>query len=413
VSFHIVLSEDIHPAGRHLLEQQATATVAPATDDAALRCALANADGLILRSASRVTARMLDAAPRIRLIGRHGAGLENIDLREAAARGVRVAYTPHANTTAVAEHTVACLLALLRHLLALGRAARSGDWQARNCLLGTELSSRVAGIVGVGAIGRRVASILARGFGMRILYADPLRAPVAETDLGAERTALRQLLSAADVVCLHVPLTADTRQLLDAAALARLRPTSVLVNTSRGAVLDEAALVAACDTGQLTGAALDVFSEEPLPASSPLVACERILLTPHSAAMTVTARGGCRPSPRTCSPCSTSCRRAIPPPSQARRTIAATDRHRGSRHEFTAANWQGRRACGSGDAADLATMKEILRMRGVIACSEMTAPLRSRLRRSRTTSPAPCRHCWPISRAPVLIAGGPIVRGER
>jgi D-3-phosphoglycerate dehydrogenase / 2-oxoglutarate reductase len=253
VSFHIVLSEDIHPAGRHLLEQQATVTVAPATDDAAISCALANADRLILRSASRVTARMLDAAPRLRVIGRHGAGLDNIDLRAPAARGVRVVYTPHGSTAAVAEHTVGCLLALLRHLLALGRAARSGDWQAHNRLLGTELSGRVAGIVGMGAIGRRVASILARGFGMRILYADPLRAPVAETELGAERTALRQLLSAADVVCLHVPLTADTRQLLDASALARLHPTSVLVNTSRGADLDEAALVAAATPGSSRG----------------------------------------------------------------------------------------------------------------------------------------------------------------
>lgn len=287
MSFHVVLSEDIHPEGRRLLEQQAAVTVAPAPDDAALGRALAGADGLILRSGSRVTARMLDEAPRLRVIGRHGAGLDNIDLPAAAARDVRIVYTPHANTISVAEYTVACLLALLRHLLDLGRAVRSGDWQARDRLLGTELNGRIAGIIGMGAIGRQVASILRNGFGMRIRYADPVPVPLAETDLGAERTDLRQLLATADVICVHVPLTLGTHQLLNAEALARLRPTSVVVNMSRGAVLDEAALVAACDSGLLAGAALDVFSEEPLPASSPLTACERILLTPHSAAMTV------------------------------------------------------------------------------------------------------------------------------
>ena len=287
MNFHVVLSEDIHPAGRHMLEQQATVTVAPAPDDAALGRVIADADGLILRSGSQVTSRMLEGATRLRVIGRHGAGLDNIDLLAAAARDVRVVYTPHANTTSVAEHTIACLLALLRHLLYLDRAVRAGDWQARDRLLGTELSGRVAGIVGMGAIGRHVASILRHGFGMRIRYADPMRIRPAETDFGAERTDLPQLLSTADVVCVHVPLTAETRQLLNADALARLRPTSVLVNTSRGAVLDEAALVAACNSGLLAGAALDVFSEEPLPTTSPLAACERMLLTPHSAAMTV------------------------------------------------------------------------------------------------------------------------------
>lgn len=287
MSFHVVLSEDIHPQGRGLLEQQATVTVATAPDDAALGRALGDADGLILRSGSRVTARMLDQAPRLRVIGRHGAGLDNIDLLAAAARDVRVVYTPHANTISVAEHTVACLLALLRHLLDLDRAVRSGDWQARDRLLGTELNGRTAGIIGMGAIGRQVASILKNGFGMRIQYADPVPVPLAETDLAAERIGLKQLLSTADVICVHVPLTPGTRQLLNADTFAWLQPTSVLVNMSRGAVLDEAALVAACDSGRLAGAALDVFSEEPLPSASPLAACGRILLTPHSAAMTV------------------------------------------------------------------------------------------------------------------------------
>lgn len=283
---HVVLSEDIHPRARQILEAQALVSVATGTAEADLCRAVADADGLVMRANGRVSEAVLAAAPRLRVVGRHGVGLDNIDVAAARRRGVTVVNTPHANSVSVAEHTVACMLTLLRNLTALDRAVRDGDWPARNRLLGSEVDGRTVGIIGLGNIGRRVARILHRGFGMQVLYTDPVPRPDAEVELGARRVLLPTLLRAADVVTLHLPLTESSRGLIDAAALASMPAHAVLVNVSRGGVVDEAALVDACRSGRLAGAALDVFVEEPLPADHLLTSCDRVLLTPHSAAMT-------------------------------------------------------------------------------------------------------------------------------
>jgi D-3-phosphoglycerate dehydrogenase len=287
--FHVVLSADIDRAGRRLLEEHARVTVAAASDEPSLTHAVADADGLIMRANGRVTEAVLAAAPRLKVIGRHGVGLDNIDLAAAAARGIQVVYTPQANTVSVAEHTVASILAVVRHLARHDLAIRGGDWAARDRMLGTELCGRTAGIVGMGHIGARVAAILHDGFGMSILYSDPRRRAGLEQQLGMRPVPVEQLLAESDVVSLHVPLTAETEGLLNARAIGLMRRSAVLVNVSRGGVVDEQALIDAIDGGRLAGAALDVFVDEPLPADHPLISCERILLTPHSAAMTADA----------------------------------------------------------------------------------------------------------------------------
>ncbi len=283
---HVVLSEDIHADGRAILARRARVSVAAGVGEAELSRAVGDADGLVMRANGRVSEAVLDAAPRLRVIGRHGVGLDNIDLAAAQRRGVPVVHTPHANTIAVAEHTVACLLALVRHLREQDRAARIGDWRARDRLLGMELHGKVVGVLGFGNIGQRVASILHCGFGMTVVYSDPLPRDGVAAELGARCVDLMTLLRTADVLTVHVPLTAATRELLGAERLAELAPHALLVNVARGGIVDEHALLAACSDGRLAGAALDVFVDEPLPVGHPLTACERILLTPHSAAMT-------------------------------------------------------------------------------------------------------------------------------
>jgi D-3-phosphoglycerate dehydrogenase len=286
VTPHVVLSEDIHPDGRAVLERRARVSVAAGTSEAELCQAVRDADGLVMRANGRVTETVLAAAPRLQVIGRHGVGLDNIDVAAARRRGVQVVHTPHANTGAVAEHAVAGLLTLVRRLREQDAAVRRGDWAARDRLLGTELEGKTLGVLGFGNIGQRVARILGGGFGMSVVYCDPLDRGEAATRLHARRLDLPALLRTADVLTVHVPLVPSTRGLLNAARLAELRPHAVLVNVARGGIVDEAALLAACVEGRLAGAALDVFADEPLPVGHPLTTCDRILLTPHSAAMT-------------------------------------------------------------------------------------------------------------------------------
>lgn len=230
----------------------------------------------VIASTERYDASVLDQAPDLRLIARTGIGLDSVDLEAARARGVIVSWTPEAPSDSAAELTVGLLLGLARHIAAADRLVRRGGWERK---IGVLLKERTVGIVGLGRIGSRVARLL-RPFGCRLLATDidPAVAPRA-ADLGVELVALPDLLARVDVLTLHVPLTPATRGLIDAAALARLRPGALLVNTSRGEVLDEAALLAALEAGHLAGAALDVFCEEPY--QGPLAARDDVLLTCH------------------------------------------------------------------------------------------------------------------------------------
>lgn len=253
----------------------------------ALLQAAAAADGLIVRNRSRVDAGLLAAAPRLRAVGRLGVGLDNIDLDGCAARGIAVVPATGANARAVAEYVIGAVLALLRGAYFSTPAVAAGQWPRNALSQGLEVHGRTLGVVGFGGIGR-LAARLARGLDMQVIGCDAALPPdhPAWEEAGVAAVPLDTLLARADAVTLHLPLTAGTHRLLDAGRIARMRPGAVLVNTSRGGIVDEAALAEALRAGRLRGAALDVYAEEPLPAGSALAGVPNLILTPHIAGLT-------------------------------------------------------------------------------------------------------------------------------
>jgi glyoxylate reductase len=247
------------------------------------------ADGLIALLVDRVDEDLLAAGPRLRIVANFAVGFDNVDVAAASARGVVVTNTPDVLTDATADFAFALLLAAARRLVEGDALVRSGHWTgwAPGQLLGAEVAGRTLGLVGLGRIGQAVAR-RARGFDMRILYSGP-RAVAEAAALGAERVALEELLAQADFVSLHCPLTDDTRGLIDAAALAQMKPGAILVNTARGGCVDEGALAEALAGGRPGGAGLDVFAAEPL-VHPDLVASPRVVLAPHAGSATTTAR---------------------------------------------------------------------------------------------------------------------------
>ncbi|WP_428269702.1 2-hydroxyacid dehydrogenase [Haliangium sp.] len=267
---------------------------APATgsfDRAALLAALGDADALICLLTVAVDEALLEAAPGLRVVANFAVGYDNVDVAAATRRGVAVANTPGALTEATADFTFALLLGAARRLAEGDRLVRSGAWTgwAPGQHLGADVFGAELGLIGFGRIGQAVAR-RARGFSMTVRYTNGSGA-VAPADQahGAVRVELDELLARSDVVSLHCPLTPATRHIIDAAALAAMKPGAVLVNTARGACVDEAALVAALDRGHLGAAGLDVFEHEPA-VPAPLRACARVLLAPHAGSATTTAR---------------------------------------------------------------------------------------------------------------------------
>ncbi|MCP4591005.1 MAG: hypothetical protein GY842_09690 [bacterium] len=244
---------------------------------------LAEADALLVRTYTQVTGRVLEAAPRLKVVGRGGVGVENIDLSAAAGRGVTVVYTPAAATEAVAELTIGLMLALERKIIGGDQRIRAGEFfEARRQALGRELGLCTLGVVGMGRIGRVVGRIAATGLGMRVLFNDIV--DVGPLGFSAEAVSKPTLFADADVVSLHVTLTESTRGLIDRAALLGFQPTTTLINTARGAALDSAAVAAALGEGRLAGAAVDVYDQEPPPPAHPLRNAPNVILSPHAAA---------------------------------------------------------------------------------------------------------------------------------
>ncbi|HEX6144733.1 MAG TPA: 2-hydroxyacid dehydrogenase [Geminicoccaceae bacterium] len=237
--------------------------------------------------ATPVGADLLGAAPSLGFVQKLGAGVDRIDLEVCAARGIGVARLAAGNAIPVAEHTVMLMLAACRRLPVLDRDVRAGRWDKESCRgVNRHLKGKTVGLVGFGAIGRAVATLL-QGFGVEILYYDPARAPAeVEAELGVRHADLDELIRAADVLSLHLPLMPETRGLIDARRIAAMKQGAILVNCARGGLVDEAALAAALERGHLFGAALDAFSSEP-PAGNPLLALEQTIVTPHCAGATI------------------------------------------------------------------------------------------------------------------------------
>ncbi len=279
----VLVTEPIHQAGWDLLaaETQAAAWAGAAAEP--LAKALEAAHGVIVRSA-RVTGDIIRGARDLRVIAKHGAGYENIDVAAATACGVVVTSTPAANSQSVAEHALALLLAVARRIGDYAEDLLRGRQKARQAYEGIELHGKVLGVIGVGESGSRLARVAAGGLGMRVLGYDPYRDPWPQ---GIERVQkLDALLSAVDCISIHVPLTDGTRNLIGREELACMRPMCVLVNTSRGGIVDEAALADAIRDGRLAGAGLDVVTDEPIRPDHPLAGLPRVLLTPHVAGVT-------------------------------------------------------------------------------------------------------------------------------
>jgi phosphoglycerate dehydrogenase-like enzyme len=254
-------------------------------EPAELREAIADVDGVVA-GVDRFDASVIEAGERLRVIARHGVGTDGVDLAAAARRGVVVTNTPGANADAVAELAIGLMLALARQIARGDRLIRSGGYRA---LRGIQLSGRTVGLLGVGRTGSAVAR-RASALGCRVLGFDPALTPAQLQESGAIPASFERVVAEADFLSLHVPVTDDTREMVDADFLARMKPGAFLVNTARGELVVEGDLVRALDEGRLAGAALDALREEPPAPGSPLLEREDVILTPHSGADTEEAR---------------------------------------------------------------------------------------------------------------------------
>lgn len=247
-------------------------------------------DAIIVRNQTKVTADVLKAAARCIVVGRAGVGVDNIDIKAATDLGIVVAYTPEENSISVAEHVIGLMLCMARKLPAADDSVKRGEWN-RMGFLGTELFGKTLGVIGMGRIGARVA-LRAKPFGMRIIGYDPYltKNHFNITETHAQLVDLDTLLKESDFITIHLPLTPETKHMIDEKALAKMKPTAYLVNTSRGPVVKEGALYDALSKGKIAGAALDVREQEPPPKDSPLNKLDNVLLTPHVAAFTKEAQ---------------------------------------------------------------------------------------------------------------------------
>ncbi len=254
-----------------------------------LKTALRAADGCIVRSGTRLTAELLDDPGRLRAVARAGVGVDNIDVAAATRRGIVVMNTPGGNTVSTAEHAVALLMALARHVPAADASMRAGKWE-RSKFVGTQLAGKTLGVVGVGRIGREVAR-RAVALDMRVLGLDPFLTPERAAEIGVEKVDdLDALLPRVDFLTVHTPGGPETKGLIGPAQIARLKKGARLVNCARGGIIDEAALAEALAAGQVAAAAIDVFDPEPPPADSPLLKAPNAILTPHLGASTLEAQ---------------------------------------------------------------------------------------------------------------------------
>lgn len=286
---HIIICEFMDEASVDALRRRFDVKYDPTLVDrrADLLGALAGAQALVVRNRTQVDAGLLAAAPTLRVVGRLGVGLDNIDVDACAASNVAVIPATGANALAVAEYVIATTMLLLRGAYTANAEMSAGLWPRTRLSEGRETGGKTLGLIGFGAIGRLTAK-LAQGLGMRVVAHDPMLAADSPVwrETGVSCATLEDVLGAADAVSLHVPLTADTRGLMNARRLALMKPNAVLVNTARGGIVDEAALAAALRSGRLGGAALDVFDKEPLGAGSALADIPNLVLTPHIGGVT-------------------------------------------------------------------------------------------------------------------------------
>lgn len=286
--YRVLVADKIAEAGVDRLRQRAHVDVHTGEPPEELIRRIPEYDALVVRSETQVTAAVLDAGRRLRVVARAGVGVDNIDVPAATQHGVIVVNSPEGNTIAAAEHTVAMLLALSRKIPCAVASLRRGDWK-RSAFIGVEVYNKSLGVIGFGKIGREVAH-RCQGLGMRVLASDAFVTPELAQREGAELVELPELFQRSDYITVHTPLTRDTRGLIDDDAFDQMQDGVRIINCARGGIIDEAALFRALESGKVAGAALDVFEQEPPPRDSPLVSHPLVIPTPHLGASTEEAQ---------------------------------------------------------------------------------------------------------------------------
>jgi D-3-phosphoglycerate dehydrogenase len=288
--YRILVTDALSPQALELLQAASDTRfdVLERSTQEELLARVASYDALLIRSSVRINAEVLAAANNLKVIGRAGVGLDNVDIQEASRRGVIVMNTPGANTISTAEHAVALLLSLVRHIPQAQASILSGTWK-RSAFMGVQLHGKTLGIIGLGRVGAHVAH-LALALGMRVLAFDPYISEALARERKITLVSLDDLFAQADFITLHTVLTPETRGMINTETIARMKPGVCIVNAARGELVDDAALVEALKSGRVAGAAFDTYAQEPLPADSPLRTLPNVVLTPHIAASTVEAQ---------------------------------------------------------------------------------------------------------------------------
>ncbi|HVR76029.1 MAG TPA: hydroxyacid dehydrogenase [Planctomycetota bacterium] len=290
----VLINAVVHPdAISYLEESGCDAVVLPESDQAGSLREIVSAVGLVSNASLILDDAVFRTAPLLKVVGRVGVGYDNVDVAAAARFGIRVVNTPLPVIEPVAEHTVLLMLACARKLIIGDATVRAGRWRGPETMPGPELKGKTLGLIGFGNTGRRVAEISVLGLGMNASYFDLVERLEAERTLGARRRSLDELLAESDVVSVHVNLSPATRGLMGARAFSLMKPGALFLNLSRGAVVDEEALLAALRSGHLGGAGLDVFAMEPPGASNPLLALPNVVVSPHIAGASLESRRGC------------------------------------------------------------------------------------------------------------------------
>ena len=274
----IVVADNVSPVALDLLRSETGWTVV-ASNPLEFVEHLADADGLLVRSGAQVTGAVLEQAPRLKVIGRAGVGIDNVDTKAATEHGVLVMNTPGGNAISVAEHTLALMLALARSVPQASTSTKAGKWEKKK-FVGTEVSGKTLGIIGLGNIGLQVAR-RARPFRMKLVANDPFVSRELALDRGVEMVELDELFAVSDYITLHLSLTAETSRVLNRDTFAKMKEGVRIINCARGELIDAEALTEALDSGKVAGAALDVFETEPPEAGSALLADDRVIATPH------------------------------------------------------------------------------------------------------------------------------------
>jgi D-3-phosphoglycerate dehydrogenase len=288
MTFRVLVAEPIHKDGIDLLRKHVEIVELPpksTVDD--LRDAASDVDAIISRGFIKITREVLSAAKRLKVIVVHGVGIDHIDLEAAKELGIKVVNTPEALTNAVAEFTVGLIFSLIKRIPLADKAVRRGEWHRKfSDLIGIDLSGKTVGIIGLGRIGSAVARML-RAFNVRLIYYSPRRKYDLEKELGIEFRPLHELLKESDVISIHATLTKETYHMISYEEFELMKDGVYIVNTARGAIMDEKAFLEYLESGKIGGAALDVFETEPLPEDSPLLKFDNLILTPHLAASSV------------------------------------------------------------------------------------------------------------------------------